>query len=91
MLVAIVFAITRWKTWRRARTEIASIGCLGAVGCAFLAAQAIAIYCALLLTRVSNVALLINTSPCFCALGDIYWLKEALPGSAVAEHAVIVN
>ena len=64
--------------------KIAAVGAAGLVGCVFLAAQSIAIYCALLLTRVSNVALLINTSPCFCALGDIYWLGERVPMRTVA-------
>ena len=67
-----------------AYNKIAAVGVVGMVGCVFLAAQSIAIYCALLLTRVSNVALLINTSPCFCALGDIYWLGETVPKRTVA-------
>ena len=51
MSVAILVASVRWKQWDHARMQISRLGFLGAVACVFLAAQAIAIYCALLLTR----------------------------------------
>ena len=41
--------------------------------------KSVAIFAALLLARVNNVALLINTSPCFCALLDTFCLKEKPP------------
>ena len=69
----------RWRSFEKTRMNLRSLGCKGGLACFFLASQSVAIFAALLLTRVSNVALLINTSPCFCALLDTFCLKEKTP------------
>ena len=69
----------RWRSFEKTRMNLRSLGCKGGLACFFLASQSVAIFAALLLTRVSNVVLLINTSPCFCALLDTFCLKEKNP------------
>ena len=79
MLVLIIAMFYKWKNIRNIINNLKLLGIKGSLACIFLASQSVAIFVALLLTRVSNVALLINTSPCFCALLDTFCLKERTP------------
>ena len=54
----------------RFRAAVASFGWIGVVGSFFLASQSVAIVMSLLLTKMSNVAFIINTSPVFCGIVD---------------------
>ena len=77
--VAVFFALLRWfrpHGLTKLHKAIQSLGVRGMVGCLFLAVQSIAIVVSLLLTRMSNVAFIINTSPVFCALSDRFLLNE---------------
>ena len=79
LLVLCICMAYRWGSIEKTRSNLRSLGWKGIFACVFLASQSVAIFAALLLTRVSNVALLINTSPCFCALLDTFCLKEKTP------------
>jgi drug/metabolite transporter (DMT)-like permease len=56
-----------------------TFGWMGCVGSFFLGAQSLAIVVSLLLTKMSNVAFIINTSPVFCGLIDTFVLRETVP------------
>jgi drug/metabolite transporter (DMT)-like permease len=78
LCTALLFAVPRWCSCRNSTTTedddyqlkkvLISLGWKGLIGCLFLAFQSIAIVVSLLLTRMSNVAFIINTSPIFCAV-----------------------
>jgi drug/metabolite transporter (DMT)-like permease len=79
LFTVVVAALIKWRRPDVALFHFRSLRVKGAVGCFFLAAQSVAIICALLLTKASNVAFLINTSPCFCCVMDCFYLKEKVP------------
>ena len=88
LCTALLFAVPRWCSCRNSTTTedddcqlkkvLISLGWKGLIGCLFLAFQSIAIVVSLLLTRMSNVAFIINTSPIFCAVSDRFLLKEPI-------------
>ena len=79
LLTLVTFSFIKWKSCKVAAGHFRNLEIKGAIGCIFLAAQSVAIVCALLLTKASNVAFLINTSPCFCCVLDFFYLKEQVP------------
>eukprot|EP00931_Biecheleriopsis_adriatica_P117017 TRINITY_DN92583_c0_g1_i1.p1 TRINITY_DN92583_c0_g1~~TRINITY_DN92583_c0_g1_i1.p1 ORF type:complete len:360 (+),score=13.87 TRINITY_DN92583_c0_g1_i1:48-1127(+) len=82
-LVLGTFAAVFWR--QHVVSKIRAIGLVSAGGCIFLAAQQFAIEAGFLLTRASNVACIINTSPVFCALMDRFVL-----GDPVRLHTVLM-
>ena len=77
-------ALHRWGSVGRLVRMVRGVGLLGLLASVCAAAQSIAIVVALLLTSASNVALIINTTPLFCALSDALWLREPVPRRTVA-------
>ena len=78
-----IAAVFRWGLSKsnagRFKGAVYSFGWIGVVGSFFLAAQSLAIVMSLLLTKMSNVAFIINTSPVFCGIVDTFVLRERLP------------
>ena len=78
--VALSVAAARWKCGGgEAMAAACKFGWIGFAGSFFLAAQSLAIVVSLLLTKMSNVAFIINTSPVFCGLIDTFVLRESVP------------
>ena len=84
LLVTTSYSLYKWRTPRNFYHKMTCLQWRGFMACVLLASQSIAICSALLLTSVSNVALLINTSPCFCCLLDLFCLGENVPKRTAA-------
>ena len=76
---ALLVALLRWCRpggLLKLTRALQSLGWSGAFACIFLAMQSVAIVVSLLLTSMSNVAFIINTTPIFCAISDRLLLQE---------------
>ena len=76
---ALFIALLRWCRpggLAKLTSAVQSLGWHGAFACIFLATQSVAIVVSLLLTSMSNVAFIINTTPIFCAISDRILLQE---------------
>ena len=83
-LFVVLCVALRRRTVRQLLTAIVQVGPRGTLASFCAAAQSVAIVCALLLTSASNVAIIINTAPVFCAIADAFVLKETVPCRTVA-------